>query len=576
MLLRIVSAVALGLVIAVACSDKNNDEEGKQPAGSGDPSESGYALVITSDDDMRNNGNGKVTVQLTKGGKAVTDAKDTKVNLTIVCGTNDPIKLEGLLTEEGKTVISVDLSNKPDDIGACKLSATTSINDEAIESKDVELSTTDGRTANDNGQCTENCDNDTSALTFKVGEEIGTDTSLTSGTLSLHDCTNAVLYSVDGDSVNRATSNSVSATATGSPVMFVLGKAGSKCVLQHTDAGKTVTWAKIAAADADENKAAAFRGHADDTKNIYMFKYRNKLRAHIPKKPADKTFAVYASKDKGATWGTKEKDGGGTERGGITFTTSVSFDGNNPLSHQLLFRVAPDTDDTQSDADESKVWWGLYTQHEHVNMPAVTIGKAFTITGHAHSNSPSTLIFKVKVVEDCGLHFFHIKGDGVVKQRISTTEVDVQSYSEQHKGKINMLAIDGGGKTYESGCNIKLSIAGYEFAAASTAEDSARPAVSGITVQKHTNNQQEDYIDITLPAWNAIWGTQSNLAIKFSTDGGGDWTGELGNVSSWDASHKSLSPAWHSTATNNQALVSVSVTPTGGSATTWWYYAQGS
>ena len=242
MLWRIVGGIALGLAIAAACNDNNDDEE-QQPAGSGNPDgESGYALVITSDDDMRNNGNGKVTVQLTKDGESVTDAKDTKIELTIVCGDNPAVELEGLLTEEGKTVIGVDLSDEDwtvDDYGTCKLSVSTTVGEEAVEREDVELSTTDGQTAADSGECQENCDEDVTPHAFKIGKEIGIDTSLTSGTLSLHGCSNALLYTVAGDGVNRASNNSVSATATGTPAMFVLGDAGDNCVLQYTDAGKT-------------------------------------------------------------------------------------------------------------------------------------------------------------------------------------------------------------------------------------------------------------------------------------------------------------------------------------------------
>ena len=553
MLFRIVSGIAIGLVIAAACSKKSDDDnDNGQPAGSSKPHDkSGYTLLITSDDEIRIDGKGNVTVQLVKDGKAVTDAKDKKVTLTIVCGDNPAVELEGMLGEDGKTDIGVDLSNKDwsvDDYGTCKLSVVTSVDEETVETKDVELSTTGGKTTDNSEQCQENCDQSNPSHTFKIGEEIGTDASLTSGTLSLHDCTNAVLYTVVDGSIRSTTNNSVMVSNTGYPTMFVLGTAGSKCVLQHKDTGNTVNWATIADTNVEtkENKAANIAG-------FEMFEKDSKLQVTLPPNNSNDTVALYVSKDGGITWGSNEIDE--TNTWDSEFSTSVTFDDDKPLSHEVLLRVAPTS---------NKVWWGHYTQHEHVNVPAVTVGKVFKITGLAHNNSAS-LNFAVKVKKNCGLHFFHINSVNTVVKRVSTT---VASISDEDKGKFSLLAVDGGTATYESGCVVELNIASYDFAAKSTAMVAVRPAVTGIKVKRNSNS-----IQTILPIWNTeSWGAQSNLKLYSSTSGGNAWV-EIIKVT-WDSKRipfPLLNPAWHKTASNNQSLISVDV-----ASNKWWYYVEGS
>ena len=596
MLFRIVSGVLLGLFVFVSCNNKEEENNSQQPAGSG---EGNYALSITSDDDMRNNGNGKVTVQLTKGGKAVTDAKDTKVNLTIVCGTNDPIKLEGLLTEEGKTVISVDLSNKPDDdIGTCKLSATTSINDETVEAKDVLLSTTDGRTADDNGQCTANCDEDeTPALTFKIGEEIGTDTSLTSGTLSLHACGAATLYEVDGNDVSRATDNSVSVAETGSPIVFVLGEAGDKCVLQHTDAGKTNDWAKIAAAAAQENKAALYEGNGALTHNLIMVgvdaaNTSGKLQVTLPSHNKPASSKVYASGDSGATLALQNATWNGN-----AFNTTVSIDTAMPYAYRVLVKVEPTgsdgatTTDTASSAQD-KSWWHMYAIDHPFTLSDsgnITIGKRFTLSG---TTADTKISLKVAAGHDCGLHFFSFVpisewAWGNANNRIPLTGDALGRSVTATNPDLTLLAIDGGLKSYTGNdCRVGFNINGAVIISASTEKSNARPAISDIEVNKDSRN----YLAVRLPAWNAAHGTQGATKIIAAAEGKifSNLFADTHNVA-WGTEHafdggfpdnNGLDIEWGAGRNIDpklkQALVSVSVTPpTAGNATTWWYYAQG-
>ena len=225
---------------------------------------------------------------------------------------------------------------------------------------------------------------------------------------------------------------------------------------------------------------------------------------------------------------------------------------------------------TTTSTTDNTVWWGHYTQHEHVVMPDVTIGKAFKVSGLADNRSAG-IDFAVKVVEDCGLHLFRSDSDASKIKRITTaTPIAIHSGrgGDGNLGTINLLAINNGTASHTSGCKVKLNIAGYEFEAKSTAAG-ARPDTS-ITV--NANNNQ---LRVELPAWQASWGTVNETKLFYSTDGGGSWK-ENNLMANWPSQANQYdSGTWSTPATQNQALVSNRMT-VGGNTTTWWYYAQGS
>ena len=64
-LFRMLPGVVLGLVVAVACHDKGEDENKKGAE------EGNYTFSMSGDDGLLNNGKGKVELQLMKDGKAV-------------------------------------------------------------------------------------------------------------------------------------------------------------------------------------------------------------------------------------------------------------------------------------------------------------------------------------------------------------------------------------------------------------------------------------------------------------------------------------------------------------------------
>lgn len=558
MLLRIMQALVLGLMVVIACNDKSEDE-----GGSGTQNR-GYQLNASSDAALLSDGKGTINVQLTKDGKAVTDAEGTEVVLTVVCGDNDK-QFSKQLGKDGKASIAVDLSEEGwtvSDWGTCKLSAVVKIDDKDIEIKDVDLQTVSGEGAT-SGACEKvgGCDDD-QLPSYGIGEEIGQQSLAGGGTLQLHGCSDASLYTVSGDNVTRDADGVVAAAAEtmNIPVMFVLGSAGSNCKLQHTLAGKTTDWATIADTAAGDNLAAGLAV-------VPMRKVENNrstFSISLPSKPQEYVAAptVYTSSDAGAT-AAKVKVTSTTWNS--TLDTEVAWNTDEPQkNNKVLLRVTMATSDTPPASDTASksndtAWWHMYPD---VHIGAVKVGREFTV-------SRVTGTVKLKVAESCGLHFFYLGSDHAPQGRIPTdgTAVDITA-----SGSFEMLAIDGGTASYKANCNIAVDVNNLRVRASSTEIDSARPAITGIQLDDK-NNQGTVYFVVELPTWDANHGTVISTGVHVSNNGGTSWEALTSNPQ-WGKKNEHIF-AWNATATQNQALVSVDITPTGQSnAHTWWYYAE--
>ena len=245
--------IILGLAGLVACDFGDDKKDGKA---------ANHSLAFIGDQGVAEGGKGNIELQLKLGDEAVTDAEGTEVTLTVVCGENSQA-FKGKLDKNGKAEVEVDVSDKKEawginDWGACKVSADVKVNDEAISATEVELKTVgqeQGTTENETCVEGQPCEEDS----YQIGEEIAMQSSLGGGTLSLHDCTEATLYTVSATSVAKAESDTVSADAAGSfPAMFVLGTPGDKCMLQHSpDSSTTPTDHVQIVAAQDKSKEVA-------------------------------------------------------------------------------------------------------------------------------------------------------------------------------------------------------------------------------------------------------------------------------------------------------------------------------
>ena len=574
MLLRVVQTILLGLIIIVACDDESND----------------YKLGVT--DAKLKDGKGTINVQLTKGDDAVTDQEGTEVTLTIACGAKQSKNIKAELDKDGKASVDVDLSGEGwtvEDWGECKISASTTVEDTNIEVKEVKLKTISGEGATD-GACEKvgGCDDD-QLPSYYIGEEIGQQSLAGGGKLKLHGCSNANLYTVSGDNVSRDADGVVEAEAQtmNIPVMFVLGSAGSNCKLQQTKAGETTAtdWATISDAAAGDNLAAGLAvtlgGYTEENKKAIM-------RVTLPSKPQEYVAAptVYTSVDAGAT-ATKFTNAVAWED---TLDTATTWDSNKASNYKALLRVtmatsdSPPASDTASNSNNT-AWWHMYPDI-HIGGD-VKIGREFTLNG-------VTGTVKVKVAESCGLHFFILVPDGKHHRPYARVPItgNALSYTLDTDAKsFEMLAVDGGSASYKANCNIAVDIDGIRVLASSTAIDSARPAITGITMNT-TIHQGNNKVGVKLPAWNKSHGSAAKTRIQANRDGGEhSWTLYPGNSSenvvSWENTETSYnfdgqgqnnppSLNWNATATQNQALVSVNITPTDSKiARTWWYYAEG-
>ena len=570
MLLRILQGVVLGLIVFVACDDKKADEDNKpSPAGSAD--EGKYQFSMVGDDGLLNDGKGKIELQLMKDDKAVSKLeKSVEVTLTIVCGAEQTAEIKEEIGTDGKASIDVDLSAKgwgTVDWQACKLSATAKVNGKDIKATDVDLKTIGGEGATVGCSDPNGCDDDGGDTTpelpqLKMGEEIGAASSLT-GKLSLHGCSNAVLYTVDGNTVTRDADGVVEADATtGFKNMFLLGVAGDKCKLQHTAKGETTAkdWAAVVEAAAGDNKAA---GHAV---GIMVYTAENiKLTLPSANKPA--SAQVYVSGDGGAEATKKDIVWDDNE-----VTTDIDAKDDKSSNAMVLVKVSPAGDDN-STASEDKVWWHAYGE----SLSSVWVGSRSAVPV-AQLDTARKLQVKIAEGGKCGLHFFYLKSaanDDYIPRRIYADkyiEIDLAA----NTNSFEILAIDGGTASYVSDCKIGLSIDGISHMASNKADDSSRPNITGITV---TNENSK--VKVTMPTWRVEWGTSvASVNIKASSDSGGSWKFHRSNQwVSGGIAFKTVPTdvSWNSTVNNNQALVwaKIYLVSTNSPASDYWYYAEG-
>ena len=575
--------VLLGLVVWVACEDDDNEGSNK-PVDNGNEK---HGLAFIGDNGVANNGKGTIEVQFNKGTKAVTDAAGTEVTLTVVCGENSA-EFKGELSENGGAEIEVDVSDKKEDWGVtdwgtCKVSASINVDNEEIKAEEVELKTV----GQESGACEKvgGCNGDDNGIltSYEIGEEIGVQASLGGGTLQLHECTDATLFTVsDTGAVSIAANNTVTADSAGSfSTMFVLGTAGAKCVLQHTPTGGTATdHANIVAASA-ENKAVA-------DLNVTFTDNNGKLKVTLPAKPTDydylaNTVVAHVSTDSGATWGNKKAD---ATWGNPGFDSSLSWDAANEFGYQALLRVslegASDPDNSADTASNSNnaAYWSLHKAADLAienSAAGITVGQVFKVTG-LPSQDQNWSINKAKVDAACGLHFFSIEKSTStnseydrpmhrIKDNKDNKDIPVAIPANETSFKV--LAIDKQGEAgYTAGCTIKLNIRGAIIAVGAKV-DTARPSVTGIGVEAYTTNNQSKF-RVILPAWDAAHGTKVASFYNVSTDGSVSWS-DRGSAQ-WGQNNDSDNVDWGGKAENNFALVQVAV-GTGSSNKIWWYYA---
>ena len=570
--------IVLGLAMFFACDDKDDDNNNNSASDSGKDS-----LSFVSDDGVAANGKGKIEVQFNQGDEAVTDQAGTEVTLTVVCGENSA-EFKGTLSESGRAEIDVDVSDKKEDWGVtdwgtCKVSATINVDNEEIEAEEVELKTV----GQEQGVCEKvggcNGDDGGTMPSHEIGEEIGIQASLSGGTLKLHGCTAATLFTVsDTGAVSVATNNSVDADTTTNnfPTMFVLGTAGDKCVMQHTPAGGTATdHTKIVAASA-ENKAVA-------DLNVTFADNGGKLKITLPAKPTEysylsDTVVAHVSKDNGATWGDKKADGAW----GAGFDSSINWDAANEFGYQALLRISftresdPDAAADTISISNNAAYWSL---HKTVDLAiehaatSITVGQMFKVTGFP-TQTQEWSISNAQVDEACGLHFFRLdkssSGDyDRPMSRIKSDKSAIDSIS-QDDNFLKVLAIDKQGEAgYTADCTIKLNINGAIIAVGAKV-DTARPPVTGITLSSHDadpNDPNNDLtIAVTLPAWDDKHGSKGASYHNTANDAGDSWSEHTGTT--WGGQN-TTGHGWNGTpTTDNQALVSVAV-----GTNNWWYYA---
>lgn len=577
MLLRLLQGIVLGLVVLVACNDKGKDEKGAE--------DSKYKFSMESDNNLLNDGKGKIELQLMQDGKAVTKlAASIDITLEIVCDTDQKAEFKGKLGKDGKASIDVDLSNKEwgeVDWRACKISATASVDGNEVKAKDVELKTISAKDAGPD-------DDEDKLPQFKIGEEIGGQSL--GGKLSLHGCGNANLYVVskDSSSVSRDADGVIEADSTTKsfPDMFVLGVAGDKCKLQHTAKGETTAkdWAEIkdAAVEVEnntwDNKAA---GHAVGIE--INTSSNDMIVVTLPSANKPASAHVYVSGDGGAI--STKHDSANWDDTPINTIAATGNNQNEKLHNALvMIKVNPTSDDTSN----AKVWWHMYGLNlDRLVKFAVGMTTAVKI---AASDAGHKIQVRVAEGRICGMHFFHLKANSdqtdYTPRRISAAKyVDINVAADTDA--FELLPIDGGGATYTAGCKIGLNINGISYMAVDSAQDASRPDITGIEIAKGGTGMSK--VKVSLPAWNSNWG-HSLVAtkIKASNDGGDSWK-TYGNTVAWKDTANSKTGehvfgtapydvSWHSTATNNQALVwaKIELRQEDAPPPSFWYYSEGS
>ena len=558
-LLRILQGVVLGLVVFVACNDKGEDEN-KQGTEEGI-----YTFSMSGDDGLINNGKGKVELQLMKDGKAVTEIEEgIEVTLKIDCGTDKTAEIKGELGKDGKASIDVDLSDKDwevSDWGACKISAAGEIDGKNVAAEEVELKTISKECQDPNG-CS---DADDIPLQFKIGEEIGQQSL--GGKLSLQGCSNASLYTRNGNVVARDADGVIAADATTKsfPPIFVLGVPGDNCKLQHSEDGKTTAtnWAAIVAAAASENKAAGYKV------GIGMNIQSKKISVTLPSTNTPAS-AVYVSGDSGAAWTMQSSP----NWNGTSFDPGVTSTAVH--EERVLLKVGAAGTDANNSND--KTWWHVYG----LSIGGNAMGGQFPIDVPQIRTDRH---IKVSVADggSCGLHLFHLAQEGAVKgvdnrpRRLPSDGKHIDIEIVGGADTFAALAINGGTASYTSGCKIGLNIDGITRVAISATNSTSRPDIDGITVaQGGTGNNK---VKVTLPSWDDSQGTDGNARVKASRDGGDSWATYAGANVTWGGNHifsmATYDVSWNSTAASNQALVWVEITPSRGSKARWWYYAEG-
>lgn len=584
MLFRISWMLMLGILVVIACDDKEEDDK---LASRKDEQKtmSGYVLNVKGDDGLSSSGVGRVEIQLQKNGTAVTDADGKKVALKIVCGKHNK-EFSGSLDKQGKASVDIDLSKEGwtvSDWSKCKLSATLKIGNENIEIVDVDLKTVSGEGAT-SGACEKEggCDDAGDTLAqFKIGEEIG-QASLGGGSLSLHGCSNVSLYTVSGNEIARKDTGAMIAADTATqqfPVMFVLGTPGSNCKLQHHKDDKTTDWAKIVVAEKGDNLAAG-----STVEFAWSPSPNTSLWLTLRKPQPTGLVSVYASVDSGASWTIQsnakwdDKDASNN----VGFSTNLNYQQLGVYAARALLRVVPAASDDDASGTTSNsnntAWWHMYADEQHgMSIGEVKIGMIFTVKAVDIDINTSQEV-RVEVSSDCGLHFFHLINNSKMKRippakAKNAIDVSIPASATSFKA----LAVDGGTASYRgNGCKVGLEIEGATVMAKSTAIDTARPAITGIAMNNRKTQGQMLHVGVDLPAWNNSHGEVKDASIKASNDAGDNWKTATVTWGTSATSHYFDDLGWSSTVSNNQALVSASITPTGAqSATTWWYYAEG-
>ena len=250
--------------------------------------------------------------------------------------------------KDGKASIDVDLSDKDwevSDWGACKISATGEIEGKNVEAKEVELKTIGGEDASEECQNPNGCSAAGDIpLQFKIGEEIGQQSL--GGRLSLQGCSNASLYTLNGNVVARDADGVIAADATTKsfPVMFVLGVPGDNCKLQHSEDSKTTAtdWVAITSAAADENRAAGYKV------GIEMNIQSKKISVTLPSTNTPAS-AVYVSGDSGASWTMQSSP----NWNGASFDPGVTSTAVH--EERVLLKVGAAGTDANNSND--KTWW---------------------------------------------------------------------------------------------------------------------------------------------------------------------------------------------------------------------------
>ena len=347
-------------------------------------------------------------------------------------------------------------------------------------------------------------------------------------------------FSMVGNGVSRDADGVIEADSTTKhfPNMFVLGVAGDNCKLRYTAEGKTTAedWATIAEAAIDikkntwENKAA---GHAI---RVGMdFHNNNMIEVTLPSANKPDKATVYVSGDGGVLSTKHDK----VNWNDMAFYASSPTE-NNPHNALVIVKVSP-----TGTASDGKVWWHSY-----------------------------------------GLSF----------GEFATTRELLPVFIAQTNAarSIKLRVAEGGTASSTSNCKVGVNIDGVSRMAGYYAQDLSLPVgktfITGITVKKDSTSGT---VEVTLPAWSDTWGNTFSTKIIASSDDGVSWKNYNGNVEWGDASDTDsnndfvkhvfdkapYNVSWHSTATNNQALILATISFINNGHNRlykFWYYFEGS